>query len=152
MQDGSYDNRPRSFLVYAPSRTVVVYALSVDWLKIAGLCIRTRKARWNHLVSFFSWCKLAQWKTQLLSCSWLSLMLELKWHISFRCSWSQPYWVGLSDFGLILLTVFPSLCASSCGVPSRPPSPHPNLFFFPFKLVKGFACVGLAFSFSICTE
>ncbi|RWW37029.1 hypothetical protein BHE74_00057907, partial [Ensete ventricosum] len=29
-QDGSYDNRPRSFLVYAPSRTVVVYALSED--------------------------------------------------------------------------------------------------------------------------
>ncbi|CAL9183351.1 unnamed protein product [Musa hybrid cultivar] len=28
--DGSYDSRPRSFLVYAPSRTVVVYALSVD--------------------------------------------------------------------------------------------------------------------------
>ena len=27
MQEGRYDNRPRSFLVYAPNRTAVVYAL-----------------------------------------------------------------------------------------------------------------------------
>lgn len=60
----------------------------------------------------------------------LHLMLELKCHISFWCSWSQPYWLGLSDFGLILLTVFPSLCASSWGVPSRPPSPPTQTFFF----------------------
>lgn len=31
MQDGLYDNRPFSFSVYAPSRTVVVYALSEVW-------------------------------------------------------------------------------------------------------------------------
>ena len=30
MQDGNYDNRPRSFLVYTPSRTAVVYALAPD--------------------------------------------------------------------------------------------------------------------------
>lgn len=28
LQDGWYDDRPRSFLVYAPSRTAVVYALA----------------------------------------------------------------------------------------------------------------------------
>ena len=27
MQEGWYDDRPRSFLIYAPSRTVVVYSL-----------------------------------------------------------------------------------------------------------------------------
>lgn len=27
MQDGWYDDRPRSFLVYTPCRTAVVYAL-----------------------------------------------------------------------------------------------------------------------------
>lgn len=30
MQEGRYDDRPRSFLVYAPSRTAVVYALVND--------------------------------------------------------------------------------------------------------------------------
>lgn len=30
MQDGWYDDRPRSFRVYAPSRTAVVYALADD--------------------------------------------------------------------------------------------------------------------------
>lgn len=30
MQEGWYDDRPRSFLVYAPSRTVIVYALAED--------------------------------------------------------------------------------------------------------------------------
>lgn len=30
LQEGWYDDRPRSFLVYAPARTAVVYALSDD--------------------------------------------------------------------------------------------------------------------------
>lgn len=30
MQEGWYDDRPRSFLVYAPSRTAAVYALVDD--------------------------------------------------------------------------------------------------------------------------
>lgn len=30
LQDGWYDDRPSSFLVYAPSRTAVVYALVHD--------------------------------------------------------------------------------------------------------------------------
>lgn len=30
LQEGTYDNRPRSFLVYAPSRAAVVYALAED--------------------------------------------------------------------------------------------------------------------------
>ena len=30
MQEGWYDNRPRSFKVYAPSRAAVVYALVED--------------------------------------------------------------------------------------------------------------------------
>lgn len=30
MQEGWYDNRPRSFLVYAPCRAAVVYALVED--------------------------------------------------------------------------------------------------------------------------
>jgi len=28
LQEGWYDDRPRSFLIYAPSRTAVVYALA----------------------------------------------------------------------------------------------------------------------------
>lgn len=30
LQEGWYDDRPRSFLVYAPSRTAAVYALADD--------------------------------------------------------------------------------------------------------------------------
>lgn len=30
VQDGWFDDRPRSFLVYAPSRTAVIYALVED--------------------------------------------------------------------------------------------------------------------------
>lgn len=35
VQEGWYDDRPRSFLVYAPSRTAVVYALVEDELEPA---------------------------------------------------------------------------------------------------------------------
>lgn len=30
LQDGWYDDRPRSFLIYAPSRTAVIFALTED--------------------------------------------------------------------------------------------------------------------------
>jgi len=30
LQEGWYDDRPRSFLVYAPSRTAAVYAIADD--------------------------------------------------------------------------------------------------------------------------
>lgn len=36
MQEGWYDDRPRSFLVYAPSRTAVVYALVEDEPEAVG--------------------------------------------------------------------------------------------------------------------
>lgn len=35
LQEGNYDNRPRSFLIYAPSRTAVVYALAPDDSELA---------------------------------------------------------------------------------------------------------------------
>lgn len=35
LQEGWYDDRPRSFLVYAPSRTAAVYALADDDLEPA---------------------------------------------------------------------------------------------------------------------
>lgn len=34
LQEGWYDDRPRSFMVYAPNRTAVVYALVEDEPKI----------------------------------------------------------------------------------------------------------------------